>query len=193
MSIIQELELESEDIQAALKELHQYVDITEEDLKLIFKIALKHAKQRIALKIPVSDVMTKDVITVKKNADIHEAARLLSENKISGMPVIDEENHVIGIVTEADILYMAGIKSDHTFKDILMHILGETTPRRKNGNTVADVMTSPAITTKIDADIREVARILDEKRIKRLPVVDEENKLIGIISRANIIRFMRKQ
>ncbi|KAB2946952.1 MAG: inosine-5'-monophosphate dehydrogenase [Candidatus Methanoperedens nitroreducens] len=190
---MQELELESEDLQAALKELHQYVDITEEDLKIIFKIALKHAKERIALKIPVSDVMTKDVITIKKNAGLHEAAGLLSENKISGMPVIDEENHVIGIVTEADILCMAGIKSDHTFKDILMHILGEPIPRRKNCETVADVMTSPAITIKPEADIREVARILDEKRIKRLPVVDEENKLIGIISRANIIRFMRKQ
>lgn len=189
----EELELESEDIQAAMKELHQYVDITEEDLKIIFEIALKHAKQRIALMIPVSDVMTKDVITVKKNAGLHETARLLAENKISGMPVIDEENHVIGIVTEADILYMAGMKRDHTFKDILLHIIGEPVPKRKNGKTVADVMTSPAITTKPEADIREVAKILDEKRIKRLPVVDEENRLIGIISRANIIRFMGNQ
>ncbi len=166
VNIMQELELDSEDLQAALKELHQYVDITEEDLKLIFKIALKHAKERIALKIRVSDVMTKDVITVKKDAGLHEAARILSENKISGMPVIDDRNHVIGIVTEADILYMAGMKSDHTFKDILMHILGGPIPRRKNGETVADVMTSPAITTKPEADLREVARILDEKRIR---------------------------
>ncbi len=110
---MQELELESEDLQAALKTA-AILNNTEEDLKTIFKIALKHAKERIALKIPVSDVMTKDVITIKKNAGLHEAAGLLSENKISGMPVIDEENHVIGIVTEADILCMAGIKSDHT-------------------------------------------------------------------------------
>ena len=190
---MQELEFESEDIQAALKDLHQYIDITEEDLKIIFKIALRHAKERIALKIPVSDVMTKDVITVKKNAGLNEAVRLLSENKISGMPVVDEENHVIGIVTEADILYMIGIKSDHTFKDILTHILGEPIPKHKNGETVADIMTSPAITTKLDADIREIAKILDEKRIKRLPVVDDKNKLIGIILGANIIRFVRKQ
>ncbi len=190
---MQELELESEDLQAALKELHQYVDITEEDLRKIFEIALKHAKERIELKIHVSDVMTKDVITAKKNADIHETAKLLSENNISGLPVIDEQDHVIGIVTEADILYMAGMKCGHTFKDILMHILGEPMSGRKNGGTVEDVMTSPAITTKPDADIREVARILDEKRIKRLPVVDEDNKLIGIISRANIVRFMGKQ
>lgn len=189
---MQEMELESEDLRAALKELHQYVDVTEEDLKKIYKIALRHAKERLALKVAVSDVMTKDVISVKKSADIHEAAQLLSENNISGLPVVDEENHVVGIVTEADILYMAGIDRGHTFKDILRHFIGEPTPKRKIGDTVGDIMASPAITAKPDTDIRAVAGILDEKRIKRLPVVDDENKLVGIISRANIVRFMGK-
>lgn len=191
--MMQEIELESEDLQAALKELHQYMDITEDDLKKIYAIALKHAKERIAQKIPVRDVMTMDVVTVKSNTDIHEAARLLSENNISGMPVVDEENHVIGVISEADILYTAGMKKGHTFKDILKHVLGEPLPRRKDRGKVGDIMSLPPITARSDTDIREVARILDEKRIKRLPVVDDENKLAGIISRANIVRFMGKQ
>jgi len=190
---MQEIELESEDLQAALKELHQYVDITEEDLKKIYTIALRHAKERLARKIPVNDVMTEEVITVKKDADMHEVARLLSENKISGLPVVDNENLVLGIVTEADVFYMAGMKREHTFKDILRHILGEPVPRRENKDKVEDIMTSPAITTKPDTDIREVASVLDERRIKRLPVVDNENRLIGIISRADIVRAMRRQ
>ena len=124
-----------------------------------------------------------------------ELARILSENNISGVPVIDEGNHVIGVVTERDILYVAGMREHHTFKDILRHILGEPLPRRKNGDRdiVEEIMTSPAITTKPDADIKEVATILDKRRIKRLPVVDNNNKLIGIISRADIVRFMGKQ
>ncbi|SNQ62018.1 CBS domain-containing protein [Candidatus Methanoperedens nitratireducens] len=187
---MQEIELESEDLEAALRELRQYIDITEGDLKKIYTVAIKHAKERLSLKVPVSDVMTKNVISVKKDANLHEVARILSENKISGVPVVDDMNHVIGIVTEADILYMAGMKRGHTFKDILRHIISEPHPGNRNGNTVEDIMTSPVITAKPDTDIREVSRILDEKRIKRLPVVDDENRLIGIISRANIVRFM---
>lgn len=183
-----DFEISDEDIGAALKEIKTYVDITEDDLKKIYSIALKHAKERLASKIPVSDVMTRNVITVKKDADIHEVSRLLAENKISGLPVMDDENHVIGVVTEADVLSMAGMKYGHTFKDIIRHILGEPLPERKAGSRVEDVMTSPAITTRPDADIKEVARILDGRRIKRLPVVNDENRLIGIISRADIVR-----
>ncbi len=188
-------EISTEDLRAALEEINVYVDITEDDLKKIYTIALKHAKERITFKIPVGDVMTKDVVTVNKDVNIHEVARVLSENKISGAPVIDEGNHVIGVVTERDILYISGMRKHHTFKDILRYVLGEPLPRRKNRDRdiVEEIMTSPAITTKPDADIKEVAMILDERRIKRLPVVDNKNKLVGIISRADIVRFIGKQ
>jgi len=187
---MEEIDLKSEDLQAALKELHQYIDVTEEDLKKIYTVALKHAKARLAQEILVRDVMTKEVIAIERQAHIHEAARVLSENGISGLPVVDEENHVIGVVSEADILYTTGMKRGHTFKDILRHLLGDPLPRRKKGETVEDIMTSPAITARAEDDLRKVARILDEKRIKRLPVVDGENRLVGIISRANIVRHM---
>ncbi|MCX9084743.1 MAG: CBS domain-containing protein [Candidatus Methanoperedens sp.] len=190
---MQEIELESEDLHAALEELHQYVDVTEEDLKKIYAIALRHARERLTFKVPVKDVMTGDVICIKKDADIHEAARILSQNRISGLPVIDEEKHLIGIVTEADILYSTGMKKSHDFRDILRHILGEPHPRINKGSKVEEIMTTQVITTSPDRDIKEVARILDEKRIKRLPVVDENNKVIGIISRANIVRYLGKQ
>jgi len=72
-----------------------YVDITEDDLKKIFEIALQHAQTRVASQIAAKEVMTKKVIFVKGDADLHEAARILSENRISGMPVVDESNHVV--------------------------------------------------------------------------------------------------
>jgi CBS-domain-containing membrane protein len=193
MKDMQDIELESEDLHAALEELHQYVDVTEEDLKKIYAIALRHARERLTFKVPVKDVMTADVICIKKDADIHEAARILSENRISGLPVVDEEKHLIGIVTEADILYSAGMKKSHNFRDILRHVLGEPHPKIRNGSKVEEIMTTKVITTTPDRDIKEVARILDENMIKRLPVVDENNKLIGIISRANIVRYLGKQ
>lgn len=185
-------DISDEDLRTALKELKNYVDVTEEDLKTIYTIALRHAKERLAVKIPVRDIMTKKVVSIKSGADIHEASHLLSENKISGLPVVDNSDRVVGVVSEADLLHMAGIEKGHTFKDILKHLLGEPFPKHKTGKAIGDIMTSPAITASPDADIRDVAVILDEKRIKRLPVVDKDNKLIGIISRGDIVRALAK-
>ena len=180
-------EITDQDLRAALKELKAYVDVTEDDLLRIYAIALRHAEQRVARRIAVREVMTKNVIKVGADADLTEVTNLLSENRISGLPVVDEDNRVIGVITEGDVLSMAGMR-EHGFKDIIRHILGEPLSRPKEGRRLRDVMTSPAITTGPDADIRDVALTLDEKRIKRLPVVDEQGRLIGVISRADIVR-----
>jgi CBS-domain-containing membrane protein len=186
-------ELSDEDLREALRELKTYVDITEKDLQRIYALALRHARERLEAAIPVKDLMTKDVVTVKRNADIQEAARRLSGLSISGMPVVDDEGKVIGVISEADILSLAGLKKGHTFKDILRHLLGEPLPKRGPGTTVGDVMRTPAITAGPDDDAREVAAVLDSRRIKRLPVVDHDGKLIGVISRADIVRAMGKK
>jgi CBS domain-containing protein len=182
-----------EDLRDALRKMKTYVDITEEDLKKIYELALHHARARVASRVPVKDVMTKNVVFVKKDADLHEAARILSENRISGMPVIDDNNRVIGVISEADLLMLAGMKKEHVFKDIVRHILGEPVSARTGGNRVEDVMSFPPITSMADDDIAEVANILDEKRIKRLPVVDAEGRIIGIVSRADIVKAISKK
>ena len=82
------------------------MDITEEDLKKIYAIALRNAQERIARSIPVSNVMTKDAIAIRTHADIHEAARLLSEHRISGLPVVDEEGYMHGVITVDDVIDM---------------------------------------------------------------------------------------
>ena len=145
--------LSDEDLHAALREMKAYVDITEDDLKKIYEIALRHAKERVAFQMPVRAVMSKNVITITRDADLHEAARILSEHRISGAPVVDEKGQVIGVISEADILTLAGMKQEHTFKDILRNILGEPVPVRKSGNKVEDVMSFPPITAKADDDI----------------------------------------
>jgi CBS domain-containing protein len=182
-----------DDLRAALKEMKAYMDVTEEDLKKIYEIALRHARERIVSRILVKDIMMTTVVSIKRNADLHEAARLLSENRISGMPVVDDNNRVIGVISEADILMLAGMKREHTFKDILRNILGEPLPARSGGNKVEDVMSFPPITSKADDEVMEVAKIFDERRIKRLPVVDNDGRLLGIVSRADIVRAIGKK
>jgi CBS-domain-containing membrane protein len=182
-----------EDLRAALRELKGYVDVTEEDLKKIYGIALRYARERLSTMVPVREVMTKDVVTASKGMNVHEAARLLSEHRISGMPVVDDSKRVIGVISEADILFLTGISTEHRLRDILRRLLGEPQPARKVGEKVEDIMSIPPITALADDDVRQVAAVLDERRIKRLPVVDEDGKLIGIISRADIVRAMGKK
>jgi CBS-domain-containing membrane protein len=183
-------EISDEDLRAARKEMKTYVDITDDDLKRIYAIALRHAEQRVSRRVSVRDVMTINVIKTQADADFSEVTNLLSEHRISGLPVVDGENRVIGVITEADVLSMAGMQKGHAFKDVIRHILGEPLPGKKKTKSLRDAMSSPAITTGPDADIREIALTLDEKRIKRLPVVDEQGKLIGVISRADIVRII---
>lgn len=184
-----EIPLEREDVRAALSEMKTYVDVTEEDLVRIYEIALRHARQRLAAKIPVRQVMTKQVVAVGSDTDLEKAVRLLSEHKISGMPVVDDGGRVVGIISEADLLQLTGIKKHHTFRDIIRNLLGEA--ERVNvtvSNGVEAVMSAPALTIGPDEDIRKAALLLDERRIKRLPVVDGEGRLLGIVSRGDIVR-----
>ena len=179
-----------EDLRLALQDLKTYIDITEEDLKRIYELALRHAKTR---GVTVGMVMTSDVVTATRETGTSEAAQVLSERHISGMPVVDLEKRVIGVVSEADILACAGLQTGHSFKDVLLRLLGEPLPRRTCGGTVGELMSAPALTTRAEADIRSVAALLDEKRIKRLPVVDEQGKLVGIVSRGDIVRAISRQ
>jgi len=188
-----ELDFTDEDLRGALKEIGSYVDITEEDLKKIYALAIKHARQRLAASVPVAAVMTKEVISVAVKDDISHAARLFSEHNVSGLPVTDEERHVVGVVSEADILGSIGMERGHTFRDIMRRLLGDPLPGGRKGEKVGDVMSAPPITVRPDTDMGAAARILTERRIKRLPVVDNENRLIGIISRADIVRAAQER
>ncbi len=141
----------------------------------------------------VRDVMTREVISIRKYENIDQAVKVLSENNISGLPVVDREDHVVGMISEADILSMIGVKREHTLKDILRHIFGEPLPERRMGDVIGDVMTSPVVSIGPDIDIHEAARIMDMKKVRRLPVVDADKKLIGLISRADIVKAMSRK
>jgi CBS domain-containing protein len=152
-----------------------------------------HLRSTIGLEMLVRDVMTKNVLSITKYESIMEVANVLTEKNISGLPVVDKEHKVIGIITQADILSMVGVSREHTFKDLLKYMLGERLPERRIGDLVGDIMTSPALTIRPDANIAEAVKIMDEKRIRRLTVVDENNLLIGILTRADILKAVIKK
>ncbi len=183
--------LTEDDFRNALKEIGTYVDITEEDLKRLYELAVQIARERCAHSWLASEIMTRDVVTVREETDVYEAGRLLLRNKISGMPVLDDENHVIGMISTADLLSLAGIPRGHVFNDVVMkYILQKPTPQHRAGEKARDIMSTPVIAVSPETTAKEIATILDKKRIKRVPVVDEENRLVGIVSRADILRII---
>ncbi len=183
------IELTEDDLREALKEFGGYIDITENDLKKLYEIAAKISRERCIHSWLAREIMSRDIITAKEDTDIHEAGRLLIKHKISGMPVVDSEDRVVGIITEADLLTIAGIPRGHVFNDVVMkYVLNKPTPQHRAGKKVKDIMSSLVITVSPDTTVKKIAMILDEKRIKRVPVVDEVNKLVGIVSRGDIIR-----
>jgi CBS-domain-containing membrane protein len=184
--------ISEEDIRAGLTDLKGFVDITEEDLMKIYSSALRHARNRSQSGMTVAHLMTRDVVTVKKDTPLEEAARRLTGLRISGMPVVDDQDKVIGVIGELDIMSVLSGKKRRGFKDLFRRIMGEPSPVRKEGDQVGHVMSTPAITIKSSFDVRDAARVLDSHRIKRLPVVDDDGKLIGVISRADIVRAMGK-
>ncbi len=183
--------ISEEDLRAARAELKAYVDVTDEDLMKIYVLAVRHSRERHSTMVMVQNVMTEKVISVTPDMSIHEAARLLSTSKITGLPVVDGNNRVIGVISTADIYLPEGAKKENPFRNLLRRLGGKRGPSQGE-ERIGGAMSAPAITTEPDADIKEVAAVLDLHRIKRLPVVDDEGKLLGIISRGDIVRAMGK-
>ncbi len=137
------------------------------------------------------DVMTRNVVTVEPDTPVTEIARLLLEKRISGVPVVEPDGRLVGIVSEGDLmrrveerapgrgswwLAMLGIPEERAIEYVRTH-----------GRRARDVMTRHVITVTPDTPIGRVAQLLEEEHIKRVPVV-EDGRLVGIISRADLLR-----
>ncbi|MFB7169958.1 CBS domain-containing protein [Streptomyces sp. NPDC056254] len=118
----------------------------------------------------VAELMTANVVTVRPATAFKEIARLLREFDITAMPVVDETGHAVGVVSEADLLRRTA----------------DGTP------TAEDLMTSPAVTARPEWSVVRAARVMQRHRVKRLPVIDVEGRVVGVLSRSDLIRlFLR--
>ncbi len=155
-------------------------------------------------KTPISEIMTKNVITTNPYENIKNVIKILTENNISGIPVMDNENKLIGIICESDIL--KGLKTEKTSISLVFpssHALGmtfeetrKTVDIKKALKELSDlkvekIMTKNLITVNPKNTIEEVAIIMVKNNINRIPVI-EDNKLVGIVTRGDIIRGLSK-
>ncbi|MEI6438014.1 MAG: CBS domain-containing protein [Candidatus Omnitrophota bacterium] len=121
--------------------------------------------------IPIDGVISKQVISVKPDMPIFEAMELLVEHAISGMPVVDDEGHLKGILTEKDVLEIL-VKKDFAVKD-----------------TVATYMSRDVISFPPDADAAEICRFFIKSNVRRVPII-KDGKLVGVISRRDMIKLI---
>ena len=138
--------------------------------------------------LEVDDVMTRRVTTVQVGARFKDVARALAEHKISAVPVLDGDGTLVGMVSEADLLRKEQYHEDALPTRRRFGSRRERVLRAKAlGDFAGDVMTAPAITIGPEATVVEAAKLMIEQNVKRLPVVDADGCLIGIVSRADLL------
>jgi CBS domain-containing protein len=142
------------------------------------------------------DVMTKDVITVRPEEKVNKVVQVLVDNKISGIPVVDENNHVVGIITEKDLMIKASELKVPFYVTLFDSIIFLENPMRFNNDIkkytaaqVKDAMTTKVISVEEDTPLSEVVAIMQKRRINRVPVL-RHGKLIGIVTRNDIMKSM---
>lgn len=145
----------------------------------------------------IKDIMTKKIITVNEDDTIEKCANLLSTHKLSGLPVVDGEGYVKGIITEGDLIKHNSEVQVPAFLEILGGIIYLDNPnkyfedvKKSMGLFVKTVMTEDIKTVNPNVKIEDAAALLVRKKLKRLPVLDEEGKLVGIVSRRDIMNHM---
>lgn len=140
-----------------------------------------------------AEVMAKDVVTVGPDTTVEELARLMINRHISGLPVVDPDGCVLGIVTEGDLLRRVEVHTDShskTWRDLFASNAGLATDYLKShARKARDLMTAPVVGVTEDALLAEIADLMEQRHIKRVPVL-REGRLVGMISRIDLIRVL---
>lgn len=171
-----------QDLVTALKEIGGYIDVTGEDLERIYALATLHAHQRGLGSLPLEAVMTSHVVTADAGTRLEEVWELLRRHRIHGVPVIDAERRVIGMIAIADFLKQVNWRMCETLVQRFQMIF-----KRQPRIAVSDIMTAPAITVARNASLADTFRLFAQHGINHLPVVDEERRLVGIVTRLDLL------
>ncbi|KUF12892.1 CBS domain-containing protein [Streptomyces silvensis] len=145
----------------------------------------------------VGTVMTTDVVRTTSDTSFKEVAQLLNRHRISGLPVVDDEQYVIGVLSETDLMVRQA-EAEDPYTPAPAHrrpkLLRSTRRRaaKAKARTAGQLMSQPAVTVHAEDTVAEAARTMAQHRVERLPVVDEEERLVGIVTRRDLLQvFLR--
>ncbi|MCL1474632.1 CBS domain-containing protein [Argonema antarcticum] len=146
----------------------------------------------------VADVMSRDPVTVRPETSLKEAIKILAQRRISGLPVVDGDGKLVGVISESDLLWQETGATPPAYIMILDTVIYLENPGRYDrdlhkalGLTVGELMTGESLATvHPDKSLREAAQLMHERNVRRLPVIDDASHVIGILTRGDIIREM---
>jgi CBS domain-containing protein len=137
--------------------------------------------------VTVKDVMTTQVVRVEQDTPFATIAAALRQYRISAFPVLDEAGQVIGVVSESDLLAKLALADEDHMPGMISGIVRHKQLEKARGVTAAELMTAPPVTVSPEETVEHAARLMYERGVKRLPVVDADGKLAGIVSRTDVL------
>jgi CBS domain-containing membrane protein len=184
------IELKDEDVYEAMQDIPGYLDITPGDFKEIYRLAFQHALERLGREVAAAEIMTIDVVTVAPDTPVAEVAAAMGRRGVSGVPVVDAGQKVVGMISEKDFLTRMGVQDAKNFMSLVAGCL-------KTKGCVAlpiktalagDLMSSPAVTVAPETPVKDIAGLLTQKSINRVAVTDPDGRLLGLVSRGDIVK-----
>jgi CBS domain-containing protein len=145
------------------------------------------------MRMKVSEVMTRDVVVARPQTTVRDVAALMVQKRISGVPVVDGEGRLVGILSETDLLHRAETGTEKRHKWWLSALIDDDRLAREyaaaHARRAEDIMTRQVVTVDPDADLAFVADLLDRRKLKRVPVV-KDGRVVGIITRGDMVRAL---
>jgi CBS domain-containing protein/PII-like signaling protein len=137
----------------------------------------------------VRDVMTDKVVSVTEDTPYKQIVQTLAEHAVSAVPVVDADGLVLGVVSEADLLHKMEFAGLEPHLRLLERKQRRTARAKASGDTAGDLMSTPAVTVTTEVALSAAAQAMEQERVKRLPVVDDQGRLVGIVSRRDLLRM----
>jgi len=184
------MDISDDDVLEAMKTISGFLDITPGDFREIYVHAYRHSFERLKKSVKASQIMTSSVVFVQEETSLLETAELLADKNISGLPVVNSSMNVTGVISEKDFLYAMGGGEIQSFMGVIIQCMKNKGCMAISftGKTAADIMTAPPITVQPETSVYELAEIFEKRKINRVPVVDSDSKLVGIVTRSDIVQ-----
>ena len=186
-SPLNRLGLQTEDLLSALNSFDTVIDISEQDLERLYHQAQLHAYQRKSGEIRCSDIMSRDLITVKPDTAVATAWQLLRKHKISMLPVVNDEQHLLGVISTVD--FLKNLKVPH-YWGLLRHV-NQLLLRNKHSSqykrNVADIMVSKLTVAHEHEHIAALVPVLSDQGLHHIPVLNAQQQLVGVITQSDLI------
>lgn len=184
------IDLQEKDILEAMRAIPGYLDITPGDFKEVYRLAFAHALERLSREVTAAEIMTTDVVTVTPDTPVAEVAAAMGRRGVSGVPVVDAGQKVVGVISEQDFLTRMGVQDPKNFMSLVASCLMTKgcVALPIKAALAGDIMSAPAVTVAPDTSVKDIAGLLTRRGINRVAVADQDGRLLGLVSRADIVK-----